>query len=79
MKIFKYSLIAFVLLSGASSCKKDPPTLDDQRPPIPVIVTNYQALRPGYTVYASKGGGGTFNFDLGYHPTAEDPLRRSPV
>lgn len=65
MKILKYSLICLTLLTGAASCDKDEydPQLLDIRPNIPVIVTNYTELRPGYTVRASRATG-TFNFDL---------------
>ncbi|MBO9632130.1 MAG: hypothetical protein J7578_03360 [Chitinophagaceae bacterium] len=65
MKILQYSLICFLLMAGISSCKKDGfQPLTDERPAIPLIVTNSTDLRPGFTVRTSRGGGGTFSFDL---------------
>jgi len=65
MNILKYSLICLTLITGASSCSKDDydPQLLDLRPAIPVIVTNYTDLRPGFTVQAKRPDG-TFSFDL---------------
>jgi hypothetical protein len=65
MKILRYSLFCLTLLTGASSCDKDDydPQLLDFRPDIPVTVTNYTDLRPGFTVRATRPSG-TFSFDL---------------
>jgi hypothetical protein len=65
MKIIKYSLICFALMTAISSCEKDEydPQLLDIRPPIPVTVSNYTDLRPGFTVRASRATN-TFKFDL---------------
>lgn len=65
MKIIKYSLICLALITAVSSCDKDDydPQLLDIRPAIPVTVTNYTDLRPGYTVRASRAAGG-FSYNL---------------
>lgn len=64
MKILKYSLICFTLLTGASSCEKDGPVpLTDTRPPIELIVSNSTEFRPSYTVRTIRSVG-TFTINL---------------